>query len=203
MNSHRLAKVVAVDSIARKYFGVSEDDPLTGYRLLEEPSISEETKAEIRNGQIATEERLIDFQAIKEHQMYVSTKTEADNVHIHLTCTPYGPITNPLGYIVIIQDITERKKVEAKLDQYRTHLEQLVSARTSELEQSRDAAEAGNRVKTIFLANMSHELRTPMSGVMGMIAWCCANEEYAELFMLIATIASAPYTLATPESCER
>ncbi len=105
-------KVIAVNSAARSYFGVGEDDPLAGYRLFEDPSISEETKAKIRNGQTATEERFIDFQVIKEHRMYDTSRTEDDRLCVHLTYTPYGPINDPAGYIVIIQDITERKRVE-------------------------------------------------------------------------------------------
>ena len=68
-----------------------------------------------------------------------------------------------------VTDVTERRQTEAELAQYRSYLEELVATRTSELEQSRDAAEAGNRAKTIFLATMGHELRTPMNGVIGMI----------------------------------
>jgi PAS domain S-box-containing protein len=77
-----------------------------------------------------------------------------------------GKVTGLFG---ISSDITERKLAEAELMKHRNHLEELVSARTSELAQSRDNAEAANRAKTIFLATMSHEMRTPMNGVMGMV----------------------------------
>ncbi|GAB4274826.1 MAG: hypothetical protein Kow0065_22980 [Methylomicrobium sp.] len=67
------------------------------------------------------------------------------------------------------QDISERKRIEQELYDHRNHLEQLVAARTADLEVAKEAAEAANRAKTAFLSMTSHELRTPMNGVMGMI----------------------------------
>ncbi|WP_052050918.1 PAS domain S-box protein [Leptolyngbya sp. KIOST-1] len=73
----------------------------------------------------------------------------------------------PLRMLGIHTDLTNLKQAETALHQLNAELEQRIEARTYDLQQAVEAADAANQAKSLFLANMSHELRTPLNVILG------------------------------------
>jgi len=119
-------KVVFVNNIARSYFGVAEDDQLDGYNFFDDPSISDAIKWKVRHKQDATEERYIDFQIIKEHKMYESSKSKNDQMFIRLIYKPIEAKSGESsGIIVIIEDLTSQNVTEKALKESEVRFREL------------------------------------------------------------------------------
>jgi signal transduction histidine kinase len=97
-------------------------------------------------------------------------------------------------FISMSTEIQQRRTAENRLTEYLGELENIVSARTTELKasnsrlsQSNEELERARRTaldmaqaRAAFLANMSHEIRTPLNGLLGMIALCLDSPLSAE-----------------------
>jgi signal transduction histidine kinase/CheY-like chemotaxis protein/HPt (histidine-containing phosphotransfer) domain-containing protein len=103
--------------------------------------------------------------------IYQVTKSKRYNVKASkLSNDEFGRLVDAFNLMLEQLNISFRKRDEAEqaLSHNLSHLQDIVSEQTLDLQKALDLADAANRSKSEFLANMSHEIRTPMNAIIGM-----------------------------------
>jgi signal transduction histidine kinase len=76
-----------------------------------------------------------------------------------------------ISILVVARDITERKQMQKKLEEYAQHLEELVEERTKALKEAQEQLIKSERLATIgqVAAMVGHDLRNPLTGIKGAV----------------------------------
>ncbi|MBU0996210.1 MAG: response regulator [Proteobacteria bacterium] len=98
--------------------------------------------------------------------IFITAKSDTEDIVAGFESGGVDHITKPIKE----KEVLARVATHLELKRYQDHLEELVKAKTIELEKAKFRAEAANEAKTRFLVNVHHELKTPMTGIMGMNA---------------------------------
>jgi two-component system sensor kinase FixL len=74
-----------------------------------------------------------------------------------------------VGFVRLYKDITERKQMEKKLEEYSQHLEELVEKRTKQLKKAQEQLIKSERLAAIgqVAAMVGHDLRNPLTSIKG------------------------------------
>ncbi|MFW9794987.1 MAG: PAS domain S-box protein, partial [Candidatus Thorarchaeota archaeon] len=106
-------------------FGVSDLEKLIGFDLFTDPNTPEFVKSSLREGKTVRTEARFDFSVVKVQDLYDTSKTGI----MHLDCV-YSPVRYGIGeglkgYIVHIQDATDRSLAEQALMESRESFKEL------------------------------------------------------------------------------
>jgi len=119
-------RLTTVNNACLEMFGLSDIAQIEWPRLFDDPYVPAEAKERLRQGEVVRYEVTFDFEEVKRLNLYKTTRSGM--AHFDVLITPLGPSQGrPLsGYLLQLQDITERKRAEEALRHQEQYFRSLI-----------------------------------------------------------------------------
>ena len=131
--------LLELNKAAMTMFGIDRLDKIRGLKLFSSPTIPEEKRMKLQNQELIQEEVVYDFDKIREINFYETSKTGISYFNRIITPLYSNSESKPYGYLVQVQDITERKQSQEALHKAHDELELRVQKRTAQLKEANKA----------------------------------------------------------------
>ncbi|MEE9540901.1 MAG: PAS domain S-box protein, partial [Candidatus Thorarchaeota archaeon] len=112
-------------------FGVSSVDEVKGFKLFEDPNVTDELKNRIRRGESVTYQTEFCFEKVRELNLYETSKSGTIHIDVMISPMILGGGDQTDAYIVHVRDISETRMaqdaVEKSEEQYRSLFENMLN----------------------------------------------------------------------------
>ena len=93
-------------------FGLKSQKSVLGFKLFQDPNISEKLKKDLKKGKLIKYESAFDFEKVKENNLYKSSKQGVIFLDVVIAPVKYGKA----GFFAIIKNVTKEKESQKKLE---------------------------------------------------------------------------------------
>jgi PAS domain S-box-containing protein len=133
--------------------GYSEQEMMSMSPVDIKPEYDESEFRQLIQPMLDGEYKQFQFETIHQHK-------NGDLIPVEISLSYVQSADEPGRFVAIVDNITERKRIEEELGRHREHLEELVDGRTTELRVVNKELEA-------FAYSVSHDLRAPLRSIDG------------------------------------
>jgi len=106
-------------------FGIVDEQEIVGFNLFDDPNVTEDIRSRLKNKEMVYYESRFDFEKVRSANLYRTTRSGTIHLSVLTTLMEPNDSLDLSGYLVIIQDITQKIQYEAERLAYERRLLQL------------------------------------------------------------------------------
>jgi PAS domain S-box-containing protein len=96
-------------------FGVTDISEVSGFKLFDDPNLPDDIRQKIKSGENIKYDMFFDFGKVRDLELYKTGRSGFANLSVIIKPMYHGERESLSGYLVLVQDTTERKKAEQAL----------------------------------------------------------------------------------------